>query len=279
MKMRKIASSCRLRAALLPRAVPVLRAARFLRATLFLGVAAGALAAPAHAADIPALVAAAKPSIVAIGTFSRLQNPQFRFLGSGFAAGNGRQVVTSAHVIPTLDPALNEVIAVAIPEGTNTRVYEAKPQTIDRDSDLAVLEMSGPALPPLAIAPAGEAREGAEVVLMGYPIGSALGLFPAVHRGVIAAVTPMINPSPRAASLKANQIQVMRGDPITLLQLDATTFPGNSGGPVIDSATGRVVGVVNLGIAKGNRESAIQFPTGISYAVPVRYLLPMLTAR
>ncbi len=220
-----------------------------------------------------------KPSIVAIGTFSRLQNPQFRFLGSGFVAGDGRQIVTSAHVLPTIDPARNEVLAIAIPLGRQSRVYEAKPQSINRDADLAVLESSGPAMPALTIAAADEAREGNEVLLLGFPIGGALGLFPAVHRGIIAAITPMISPASNSSALKASQLTVMRGDPITLLQLDATTFPGNSGGPVIDTATGRVVGVVNLGLAKGNRESAIQYPSGISYAIPVRYLLPLLPLR
>ena len=237
------------------------------------------LATPASGADTPALVAASKRSIVAIGTFSRLQSPQFRFLGSGFAAGTGRQIVTSAHVIPTIDPARNEVIAIAIPDGPQTRVFEATLQSINRDADLAVLETSGPALPVLTIAAPGEAREGSEIIVLGFPIGGALGLFPAAHRGLIAAITPMVNPAANSGALRASQVQVMRGDPIELLQLDATTFPGNSGGPVIDTATGRVVGVVNLGLAKGSRESAIQYPSGISYAIPVRYLSPLLPLR
>ena len=233
----------------------------------------------ARAAELTSVVAAAKPSIVAIGLFAPLQNPQFRFLGSGFAVGDGKQVVTCAHVIPTIDPARRESIAVAVPGAEGTKVYQAKPAVLDRDADLAVLDFEGPALPALALADAADIREGTDVVLLGFPIGSALGLFAAAHRGVIAAITPMITPALNSNNLKAQKLQVMRGPPISLLQLDATTFPGNSGGPLIDVATGRVVGVISLGLAKGNRESAIQYPSGISYAVPVGYLAPLLGPR
>lgn len=252
---------------------------------------AGLLAAPtayavpaffargAGAAELPAIVAAAKPSIVAIGAHAPLQNPRFRFLGSGFVVADGRRAVTCAHVIPVVDPEKRESIAVAIPGSDGTRVLAAKAETIDRDTDLAVLSFDGPGLPALELAEPGEIREGAEVLLMGFPIGSALGLFAATHRGIIAAVTPMIIPAAGSAGLRAQNLQVLRGKPIQLLQLDATAYPGNSGGPLIDSSTGRVVGVMSFGLAKGSRESAIQYPTGISYAIPSRYVRALLDQR
>ena len=233
----------------------------------------------AHAAGLPDVVAAAKPSIVAIGLYAPLQNPQFRFLGSGFAVGDGKRVVTCAHVIPTIDPGKRESVAIAVPGSEKTRVYQARLGVLDRDADLAVLEFEGPSLPALPLADAAEIREGSDVLLMGFPIGSALGLFPAAHRGVISAVTPLIVPAANSAGLRAENVQVMRGKPIQLLQLDATTFPGNSGGPLIDVGTGRVVGVISLGVSKGTRESALQYPSGISYAVPVGYVSPLVKVR
>ena len=61
-----------------------------------------------------------------------------------------------------------------------------------------------------------------------------------------------------------------------IYQLDATAYPGNSGGPVLDAVTGRVVAVVNMVLIKAGRESALSQPTGISYAIPVRHLQELL---
>jgi len=257
---------------------------RWLGTALCLPMAAaahGLLPRRAAAAGLPDLVAASKPSVVAIGIVAPLQSPQFRFLGTGFAVGNGQRVVTCAHVVPTLDVEKRESLAIAVPggSGSGSKIYRTRVASTNRDADLAVLEFDGPALPALALADAAEVREGVDVVLMGFPLGSALGLFAASHRGVIAAITPMIIPAASSSNLRAQSVQVMRGAPIQLLQLDATTFPGNSGGPLLDASTGRVVGVISLGLAKGSRESAIQYPTGISYAVPVRYVASLLAAQ
>jgi S1-C subfamily serine protease len=58
----------------------------------------------------------------------------------------------------------------------------------DRETDLAVLRFEGPPLPALQLAEPDAALEGVEVVLIGFPIGAALGLFPATHRGLVAAI-------------------------------------------------------------------------------------------
>jgi S1-C subfamily serine protease len=64
-----------------------------------------------------------------------------------------------------------------------------------------------------------------------------------------------------------------------LLQLDATAYPGNSGGPVFDVESGQVVGVLSSGLVKAGRESALSSPTGITYAVPVAPLRALLRPR
>lgn len=233
----------------------------------------------ANAADLPGLIAASKPSIVAVGIFAPLQSPKFRFHGTGFAVGDGRRVVTCAHVLPTIDPARNETLAIAMPADDGARIRPTRIASIDRDTDLAVIEFDGTPLPVLTLAEQADIREGADVVLIGFPIAGALGLFAASHRGVIAAVTPMVVPAANSAGLRAQNVQVMRGAPMQLLQLDVTAFPGNSGGPLLDIASGRVVGVISLAVVKSTRESAIQFPSGISYAVPVRYVRDLLGRR
>jgi S1-C subfamily serine protease len=61
-----------------------------------------------------------------------------------------------------------------------------------------------------------------------------------------------------------------------IYQLDATAYPGNSGGPVVDADTGRVVAIINMVLIKAGRESALSNPTGISYAIPVRHLIELI---
>jgi S1-C subfamily serine protease len=64
--------------------------------------------------------------------------------------------------------------------------------------------------------------------------------------------------------------------PFPVFQLDATAYPGNSGSPVYDPATGEVIGVVNMVFVKGTKEAALERPSGITYAIPSRYLVELL---
>ncbi|MCW8949129.1 MAG: S1C family serine protease, partial [Sedimenticola sp.] len=59
-------------------------------------------------------------------------------------------------------------------------------------------------------------------------------------------------------------------------QLDGTAYPGNSGSPVYDSQSGRVVGVLNSVFVKESKETLLERPSGISYAIPVRYVHALL---
>jgi len=64
-----------------------------------------------------------------------------------------------------------------------------------------------------------------------------------------------------------------------VFQLDATAYPGNSGSPLYAPDTGEVVGVVNMVFVKGTKEAALTQPSGISYAIPSRYLIELLRQR
>lgn len=68
----------------------------------------------------------------------------------------------------------------------------------------------------------------------------------------------------------------MRNGTFAIFQLDATAYPGNSGGPLFDPNTGEVLGVVNMVLIKGTRESALSQPSGISYAIPIRHVKDLL---
>jgi S1-C subfamily serine protease len=154
---------------------------------------AAAAAMPVAADDsAPATIARIKASIVAVGTFERLRNPQFGFAGTGFVVGDGLTVATNDHVVPkTVSTERGEDIAVAVPvPGGAAQIRIARRMAADAGSDLALLRMDGKPLPALAFGDAQAVREGESYLVTGFPIGSVLGLFPVTHRAMIAAVTP-----------------------------------------------------------------------------------------
>ena len=51
---------------------------------------------------------------------------------------------------------------------------------------------------------------------------------------------------------------------------------GISGRLLFDAETGAVVGVVSMGVLKGTRESALTNPSGISYAIPIEHVEPLI---
>ncbi len=237
------------------------------------------LALPAHA-DLTALVTASRPSVLPVGTYNPLNSPRFGFRGSGFVVGDGNLVITNAHVLPepgaTPEPQL-AVLASARVDSTAFRL--ATVVSIDRAHDLALLKLEGPPLPALPLAAPESVREGMEVALIGYPIGGVLGYSPVTHRGIISSVTAIALPSLAARQLDAKTVSRLREGPFEVYQLDATAYPGNSGGPLLDARTGEVLGVINMVLVRSTRESALSNPTGITYAIPVRFVRELLSTR
>jgi S1-C subfamily serine protease len=236
--------------------------------------------APAVGAQqpVPATIERVKASVVGVGTFQQTRTPPFRFLGTGFAVGNGSTIVTNAHVLPPkLDEEKGEAYAVIAP-GPNREMQlrRATRGADDPAHDLALLNLPGPALPALAIRDSESVREGESVLFTGYPIGAVLGPFPATHRGMIAAITPIAIPAAHSSQLKPDLVRRLASGPFPVFQLDATAYPGNSGSPLYDPATGEVIGVVNMVFVKGTKESALERPSGITYAIPSRYLIELL---
>jgi serine protease Do len=238
--------------------------------------------AVSFADELPRIVRESKGSVLAVGTFAPLRNPQFRFAGTGFVIGDGMTVVTNAHVVPqTLDVPGKEVVAVARAKGgggTDIEAFPAEVLKIDRGDDLAVLKFKTEiALPALKLATPARIEEGTGIAMIGYPLGVTLGLIPAVHRGVISALAPLSTPKSNSQQVDARTIRRMRNDAEnTIYQLDAVAYPGNSGSPLLSTTTGEVVGIINAGLVKGTREAAATNPTGISYAVPVDALHRLL---
>lgn len=228
-------------------------------------------------ADLVETLPKIKPSVVAIGTYQPGRNPAFQFRGTGFAVGDGRLIVTNAHVVPAvLAVEQMETLAIAVPAGAKAAVRSVSKIAQDKNRDLVLLRLSGEPLPALPLGESDDVREGQSIAFTGFPIGNALGLSPVTHRGIIAAITPIGIPQANAGQLNPALIRRLSGETFRVYQLDATAYPGNSGSPMFDPATGRVLGVINMVFVKSTKENILSDPSGISYAIPVEYLKAML---
>jgi serine protease Do len=226
----------------------------------------------AQTAELSALIPIIKRSVVGVGTFERTRSPSTTFVGTGFVVGDGLGVITNAHVVPdSTDAAHMEQLGIVIGEGDTVRFRPAELVARDTEHDLAYLRLSGAPLPALELADSDSALEGQSLAFTGYPLGMVLGLHAATNRATLAAITPVVMPSLSSRKLDARQITQLARTPFNIFQLDGTAYPGNSGSPLYDAATGKVVGVINAVFVKGLKENAISNPSGITYAIPANY--------
>lgn len=237
------------------------------------------IALPAVAADMTGSIARVKPSIVVVGTHQKMASPQFAMRGTGFVVAGGNLAATNAHVIPENTgpdaPAL--VIRIRGTDG-QPQLRPARVVGRDPDHDLAILRFDGPPLPAVELSDSDAAREGQMIGFTGFPIGGALGFSPTTHHGMIASITPITLPGSAARQLNEKAIRQIKRGAFDIFQLDATAYPGNSGSPVFDAASGEVIGIINMVFIKGSKESALSQPSGISYAIPANHLKRLLDA-
>jgi S1-C subfamily serine protease len=123
-----------------------------------------------------------------------------------------------------------------------------------------------------------EVREGQDYAFTGFPIGAVLGLYPVTHKGMVSAITPVATPVTSGRQLSVRMIRALR-DPYLTYQLDGTAYPGNSGSPLYEIDTGRVVGVINKVFVKETKEQVLEKPSGITYAIPVKYVRALLKSQ
>ena len=232
-------------------------------------------------AGLPEIVASTKPSVLAVGQWNLTSSPRFTFRGTGFVVGDGNQVITNAHVLPpSADLTFGNELRVRIITGADAGTERVVTVVnVDRARDLAHLRMAGPPLPALSLAGPELMAEGSSVAFIGFPIGGLLGMAHVTHRGIVSSVTSIVLPPPNASALTPRAISQIRDGAFTIYQLDGTAYPGNSGGPVLDTGSGKVVGVINMVLIKGTRESSLSAPSGITYAIPIRFVRELLESK
>lgn len=220
---------------------------------------------------LAALIETIKPSIVAVGTYYFNDLPKASYMGTGFVIKGGKRIVTNFHVVePIIEKKKLAYLRIFHKNFPDTGI-KAKIIATDEFHDLIILEQEAESLPALKIGDSSTVREGYRVLFTGYPIGFILGLNPTTHRGMISGIAPMIRPSPSARIINGEQIRHL-SEPYDIFQIDGTAYPGNSGSPVCRTNSGEVIGVINKVFVKGIKEHALSDPTGITYAIPAKFI-------
>ena len=155
--------------------------------------------------------------------------------GSGVIIKDNGYIVTNNHVI---DGASNIYVTLS-----NNKEYDAKLVGTDKENDIAVIKINAKGLPVATYGNSDELTVGNLSVIIGNPLGELGGT---VTAGIISSLDRQIT---------------IDGQPMTLLQTDASVNPGNSGGAMFDQY-GHLVGIV---VAKSSGSDV----EGLGFAIPI----------
>ncbi|AHB40426.1 TPA: PDZ domain-containing protein [candidate division WWE3 bacterium] len=168
-------------------------------------------------------------------------------IGTGFIVDRNGLIVTNSHVVD--DPSGEYTVVTK-----DGKTYEVNRINLDEPSDLAIIEISARNLPTVEFADSDNLKVGQ----MAIAIGNALGRFQnTVTVGVISGISRQLQATGGLGGVKTYE---------NVIQTDAALNPGNSGGPLVNSA-GQVIGI-NVATSIG--------ADNISFAIPVNTLIPIL---
>ena len=234
-------------------------------------------AAPVQAASLVETIKRVKPSVVGVGTYQEIRRPPSQLLGTGFQVVDSSHILTNAHVLPkSINNSKREFYCIFVGKGRNAKIVPVTVVARDDAHDLALLKTDRPlSTGPLDLETAQPVEEGMSVAFTGFPIGVVLGLHPVTHRGMISAKTPIAIPQTKTKRLDPKMIKRLR-ETFEVFQLDATAYPGNSGSPLYDPQSGKVIGVISSVFVKSSKEKALSDPSGITYAIPAHFVTRLL---
>ena len=155
-----------------------------------------------------------------------------RGVGSGFIFDSNGLILTNAHVVEGAT-----TIYVTL---TDKREFKAKLLGMDKRTDIAVVRIDAHDLPKLPLGDSSKVRVGEWVLAIGSPFG----LENTVTAGIVSA--------------KSRDT----GDYLPFIQTDVAVNPGNSGGPLLNTA-GQVIGINSQIFSRSGGYM------GISFAIPI----------
>ena len=158
--------------------------------------------------------------------------------GSGVIISSDGYILTCAHVV---DGASNITVTINDKDYTATLVGE------DTTSDIAVIKIDANGLTPATVGDSDSLKVGQNVMAVGNPLGELGGT---VTGGMISALN-------RSVTIQGtNSTNTM-----SLIQMDASVSPGNSGGGLFNM-NGELVGIVNAKSSSSDAE-------GLGFAIPI----------
>ena len=155
--------------------------------------------------------------------------------GSGVILTSDGYIVTNNHVVFGADK-----IKVYLQDGTE---YEAQLIGADSYTDLAVIKIDAENLPAATVGSSSSLMVGDTIYAIGNPLGV---LATSVSKGIVSGLDREVT---------------IDGQQMTLMQVNASVNPGNSGGGLFN-ADGELVGIVNSKASGENVE-------GIGFAIPM----------
>ena len=167
-------------------------------------------------------------------------------IGSGFVVSADGYVITNDHVVETADNTLS----VAFSDGST-----AAATLVGRDpeSDIAVIKVAKPNLPPVQFGNSDQIAVGDPVLAFGSP----LALVNTVTSGIVSALDRTIQAGEPGGTTRY----------YAAIQTDAAVNQGNSGGPLVDGA-GRVIGVNSVIRSVGATDTEAG-NIGLAFAIPI----------
>ena len=158
--------------------------------------------------------------------------------GSGVIISSDGYILTCAHVV---DGASTITVTIGDKDYTATLVGE------DTTSDIAVIKIDADGLTPATVGNSDSLKVGQSVMAVGNPLGELGGI---VTGGMISALN-------RSVTIQgSSSVNTM-----SLIQMDASVSPGNSGGGLFNM-NGELVGIVNAKSSSSDAE-------GLGFAIPI----------
>ena len=158
--------------------------------------------------------------------------------GSGVIISSDGYILTCAHVV---DGASTITVTIGDKDYTATLVGE------DTTSDIAVIKIDADGLTPATVGNSDSLKVGQSVMAVGNPLGELGGT---VTGGMISALN-------RSVTIQGTSST----NTMSLIQMDASVSPGNSGGGLFNM-NGELIGIVNAKSSSSDAE-------GLGFAIPI----------